>query len=180
MMSTGGNGSNDDRFEETYRKYYGRVWRYYRSCRVSDDESHDLAQDTFKRLFEHWGSIRADDPWPFLKRVVKSVHLNRIRAANTRKRNAPLVDVDDPELFSDLPAPAEPTYEDREETARRRKLLEEVLRGLSKGQQECLRLWMKGLSYEEIQKTLGITLDAVKSRIRDAKRFLRERLGEKP
>src|SRR3954462_11128376 len=79
MMSTGGNGSNDDRFEETYRKYYGRVWRYYRSCRVSDDESHDLAQDVFKRLCPHWASIRAADPWPFLKRVVKSVHLNRIR-----------------------------------------------------------------------------------------------------
>ena len=39
---------------------------------------------------------------------------------------------------------------------------------------------MKGLSYDEIQKTLGITLDAVKSRMRDAKRYLRERLGEKP
>jgi DNA-directed RNA polymerase specialized sigma24 family protein len=39
---------------------------------------------------------------------------------------------------------------------------------------------LNDLSYEEIQKTLGITLDAVKSRIRDAKRQLRERLGEKP
>ncbi|HEX3582145.1 MAG TPA: RNA polymerase sigma factor [Thermoanaerobaculia bacterium] len=180
MINTGGNGSNNGRFEETYRKYYARVWRYYRSCRVSDDESHDLAQDTFKRLFEHWDSIRGEDPWPFLKQVVKSVHLNRIRAANTQKRGAPLVEIDDPDLFIDPPAPPEPTYEEREEAGRRRKVLEDALRGLSKAQQDCLRLWMKGLSYEQIQKELGITLDAVKSRIRDAKRYLRERLGEKP
>jgi RNA polymerase sigma factor (sigma-70 family) len=174
MMSTGGDG-----FEETYRKYYARVWRYYRSCRISDDESHDLAQDTFKRLLEHWSSMRGADPWPFLKQIAKSVLLNYIRATKTQKRSAALVEIDDPELFIDPPAPAEPSYEEREETDRRRKLLESALRGLSKGQQDCLRLWMKGLSYEQIQKTLGITLDAVKSRIRDAKRYLRDRLGEK-
>ena len=180
MINTGGNGSNDGRFEETYRKYYARVWKYYRSCRVSDDESHDLAQDTFKRLLERWESIRGEDPWPFLKSIAKSVLLNWIRAAQTQKRSAPLVAIDDPELFVDPPAPPEPAYEEREEIDRRRKLQEDALRGLTKAQQDCLRLWMKGLSYEQIQKELGITLDAVKSRIRDAKRYLRERLGEKP
>lgn len=111
---------------------------------------------------------------------MKTIHLNRIRAINTQKRSARLVEIDDPELVIDPPAPAEPAYEDREETARRRKLLENALRGLTKAQQDCFLLWMKGLSYDQIQTTLGITLDAVKSRIRDAKRYLRERLGEKP
>jgi DNA-directed RNA polymerase specialized sigma24 family protein len=91
MMSTGGDG-----FEETYRKYYARVWRYYRSCRISDDESHDLAQDTFKRLLEHWSSIRGADPWPFLKQIAKSVLLNYIRATKTQKRAATTVTLDDP------------------------------------------------------------------------------------
>lgn len=177
MINTG--ESNDDRFEETYRKYYARVWKYYRSCRVSDDESHDLAQDTFKRLLERWDSIRGDDPWPFLKSIAKSVLLNWIRAGQTQKRSAPLVEIDDPDLFIDPPARPEPTYEEREETARRQKLLENAFGGLSKGQRECLALWLKGSSYEDIQKILGISLDAVKSRIRDAKRYLVERLGEK-
>jgi RNA polymerase sigma factor (sigma-70 family) len=179
MMNTGGNGSNDDRFEETYRKYYARVWRYYRSCRVPDDEAHDLAQDTFKRLLERWSSIRGEDPWPFLKRIAQTVLLNYIRKAKTQKRSAPLVEIDDPELFIDPPAPAEQTYEDREDERLRREALYRAFRELPKGQQECLRLQMKDFSYDEIQKTLGITPDAVKSRIRDAKRFLRERLGEK-
>jgi RNA polymerase sigma-70 factor (ECF subfamily) len=174
MISTGGNG-----FEETYRKYYARVWRYYRSCRVSDDEAHDLAQDTFKRLWEYRDSIRGEDPWPFLKRIARSVLLNFIRAARTQRRTATTVTLDDPEIVIDPPAPAEQTYEDREDDLRRRDLLHRAFRELPKGQQECLRLRMADFSYDEIQKTLGITLDAVKSRIRDAKRFLRERLGEK-
>jgi len=175
MMSTGGDG-----FEETYRKYYARVWRYYRSCRISDDESHDLAQDTFKRLLEHWSSIRGADPWPFLKQIAKSVLLNYLRATRTQKRAATTITLDDPELVIDPPAPPEPTYEDREDEQRRRELLHRAFRELPKGQQACLRLRLNDLSYEEIQKTLGITLDAVKSRLRDAKRQLRERLGEKP
>jgi len=174
-MSTGGDG-----FEETYRKYYARVWRYYRSCRISDDESHDLAQDTFKRLLEHWSSIRGADPWPFLKQIAKSVLLNYLRATRTQKRAATTITLDDPELVIDPPAPPEPTYEDREDEQRRRELLHRAFRELPKGQQACLRLRLNDLSYEEIQKTLGITLDAVKSRLRDAKRQLRERLGEKP
>lgn len=180
MISTGGNGSNDDRFEETYRKYYARVWRYYRSCRVSDDESHDLAQDTFKRLYEHWDSIRGEEPWPFLEKIMKSVLFNWIRKWKTAKRSAKLVEIDDPEIVIDPPAPPEPDYEEREQAARRQDLLERAVRELSKGQRDCLVLRLQGLSYEEIHKTLGITLDAVKSRIRDAKRYLRERLGEKP
>ncbi|HEX7193178.1 MAG TPA: sigma-70 family RNA polymerase sigma factor [Thermoanaerobaculia bacterium] len=179
MMNTGGNGSNNDRFEETYRKYYGRVLRYYRSCRIADDEASDLAQDTFKRLWERWSTIRGEDPWPFLKQIARSILLNYIRASRTQKRTAPLVDIDDPELFIDPPAPPEQTYEDREDEQLRREALYRAFRELTKGQQDCLRLQIQDFSYDEIQKTLGITPDAVKSRIRDAKRSLRERLGEK-
>lgn len=179
MMNTGGNGSNNDRFEETYRNYYGRVLRYYRSCRIADDEASDLAQDTFKRLWERWSTIRGEDPWPFLKQIARSILLNYIRASKTQKRKAPLVEIDDPELFVDPPAPQEQSYEDREDEQMRREALYRAFHELPKGQQECLRLQLKDFSYDEIQKTLGITPDAVKSRIRDAKRSLRERLGEK-
>jgi DNA-directed RNA polymerase specialized sigma24 family protein len=39
---------------------------------------------------------------------------------------------------------------------------------------------MENLKYDEIAKILGISTDAVKSRLRDAKRYLREQLGETP
>lgn len=179
MMSTGGTGLNDDRFEAIYRKHYARVWRYYRACRVTDDESHDLAQDAFKRLYERMESIRNADEWPFLEAIARSVLYNHIRARKTGKRSGAIVEIDDPELLFEVPAPPERDYAERETASRRRKDLAAAVRELSAGQQQCLRLWIQGFKYEDIQKTLGITLDAVKSRLRDAKKLLRDRMGEK-
>jgi len=171
---------SDDRFEGIYRRHYARVWRYFRANSISDDEAHDLAQDTFKRLYERMDQIRNDDPWPFLATIAKTILLNRVRARQTQKRNARMVDLDDPDLIFAEPAAADvPDYADREAEESRRSRLSAAITALPPGQRECLRLRMQGLTYEEIAKTLGISLDAVKSRLRDATRTLREQLGEK-
>ena len=171
---------SDDRFEGIYRRYYARVWRYFRGNSVSDDEAHDLAQDTFKRLYERMNQIRNDDPWPFLATIAKSILLNRVRARLTQKRNARMVDLDDPDLLFAEPAAAEELdYADRQAEETRRSRLGAAIASLPPGQRECVRLRMQGFSYEEISKTLGISLDAVKSRLRDATKTLREQLGEK-
>jgi DNA-directed RNA polymerase specialized sigma24 family protein len=39
-------------------------------------------------------------------------------------------------------------------------------------------LWLNEFTYDEIAKFLRISVDAVKSRLRDAKKFLRARLGD--
>src|ERR1043165_7980873 len=106
---------NDERFETIYRKHYARVWRYFRTNSVSDDEAHDLAQDAFKRLLERMDQIRNDDPWPFLASIARTILLNRVRARQTQKRSAPMVEMDDPELiFAEPAAPAELDYVDRQ------------------------------------------------------------------
>jgi RNA polymerase sigma factor (sigma-70 family) len=172
---------SDDRFEAIYRRHYARVWRYFRGNSISDDEAHDLAQDTFKRLYERMNQIRNDDPWPFLATIAKSILLNRVRARQTQKRNARMVEMDDPDLIFAEPAAADvPDYADREAEESRRSRLSAAIAALPPGQRECQRLQLEGLQYDEIAKTLGISIDAVKSRLRDAKQYLREQLGEKP
>lgn len=171
---------SDERFETIYRGHYARVWRYFRSNSISDDEAHDLAQDAFKRLYERMNQIRNDDPWPFLAAIAKTILLNRVRARQTQKRNARMVEIDDPDLIFAEPAAAEePDYADREAKEARQTRLRTAIESLPPGQRECLRLRLQGLSYDEITKTLGISLDAVRSRLRDATRTLREQLGEK-
>jgi RNA polymerase sigma-70 factor (ECF subfamily) len=171
---------SDDRFEAIYRGRYARVWRYFRSNSISDDEAHDLAQDTFKRLYERVDQIRNDDPWPFLATIAKTILLNRVRARQTQKRSARMVDIDDPDLiFAEPAAPAERDYAEREAEEARQTRLRTAIESLPPGQRECQRLQLEGLQYDEIAKTLGISTDAVKSRLRDAKRYLREQLGEK-
>ena len=181
MMIANGSGPNDERFETIFRKHYGRVWRYFRTNRVSDDEAHDLCQDAFKRLFERMDQIRNDDPWPFLATIARTVLLNRIRARQTQKRSAQMVEMDDPELlFAEPAAPAQPDYADRQAEEALQARVRTAVKSLPPGQRECLRLWIQGFQYDEIAKILGISMDAVKSRLRDAKRTLRQQLGEKP
>jgi RNA polymerase sigma factor (sigma-70 family) len=173
-------GPYDERFETVYRKHYARVWRYFRSNSIADDEASDLSQDTFKRLYERMDQIRNDDPWPFIATVARTILLNRVRARQTQKRSAPMVNIDDPDLiFAEPAAPAEPDYAARQTEEARWKQVHEAVASLPPGQRQCLRLWIEDLQYDEIAKILGITIDAVKSRVRDAKRTLREQLGEK-
>jgi len=170
---------SDDRFESIYRTHYARVWRYFRKNNIADDEAHDLSQDTFKRLLERMNQIRNDDPGPFLSTIAKSILLNRIRARQTQKRSARMVDIDDPDLiFSEPAAPAERDYADRETEEAQQRRLRAAIESLPPGQQEAQRLQLEGLQYDEVAKILGISIDAVKSRLRDAKRYLREQLGE--
>jgi RNA polymerase sigma factor (sigma-70 family) len=172
------NGSRDDLIEYLYRKHYARVYRFYTAHRLADDEAHDLAQDVFLRAYQARHLYRAEAEWAFLQKIALRVLLNRVRAQKTKKRNADVVDINDPQVSERLSAPAGPDYAEREEDARRRKRLYQAIAGLPKGQRECVELWLAEREYSEIQTALGITLDAVKSRIRDAKKLLQERLGD--
>jgi RNA polymerase sigma-70 factor (ECF subfamily) len=176
MMAIWNGGGSDDGFEAIYRKYYARVWRYYRACRVSDDEAHDFAQDAFKRLYERMNQLRGEEPWPFLQSIARSVLLNKLRDQKTAKRNGRIVEIDDPEV-TELSAPEELDYAERQQQEMRRNSLYEAAAELPEGQRQCLGLWLGGFKYDEVAAVLGITVDAVKSRLRDAKKQLRVRLG---
>jgi RNA polymerase sigma factor (sigma-70 family) len=89
-----------------------------------------------------------------------------------------IVELDDPDFLYEPAAPQQPDYADLQEEALRRKRLHDAYRELPEGQQACLRLWIQGMTYNEMTMILGVSLDAVKSRLRDAKKHLRERLGE--
>ena len=179
MFGTGG-GDRDDRFEDIYRKYYGRVYRFFRRCGVADGEAQDLAQDTFLRLYEHMDQMRSEQPWSYLQTIARTVILNRIRSRHTQRRTASLVDIDDPDLALDPPAPEGPDYAEQEQQALRRERLRAAIKDLPEGQQKCLRLRLGDMEYDRIGEALQITEDAVKSRLRDAKRQLRKRLTARP
>ncbi len=171
-------GDRDARFEAIYRKHYGRVYRFFRASRVADDEAHDLSQETFKRLYEGFEHYRGEAEWGFLQTTARNVLLNWVRARNTAKRSAEVVEIDDPDISFDPPAPEGPDYAERQYVDMRRRKVVQALTELSEGQRECLRLWMLGFKYAEIADILKSSVDSVKSRLRDAKKHLRTRLGD--
>jgi RNA polymerase sigma factor (sigma-70 family) len=174
-----GGPADDERFESIYRQYYARVWRNYRRKGVSVEDAHDLSQDTFQRLLDHVGEIRNPDPWPFLKKMAHRVLLNWIRTGKTLKRSGKMVEIDDPDTHTELQTP-EPNHADEQEASQRRESLYREIAGLSEAKQQVVLLKLEGKSYVQIAADLRISMDAVKSRHRDALRQLRSRMRDEP
>jgi RNA polymerase sigma factor (sigma-70 family) len=171
-------GTGDERFESLYRRYYARVYKFFRNWRVSDDEAQDLAQETFKRIYETFDQYRGEAEWAFIETTARNVLFNWIRAGKTAKRSAPTVDIDGPDFGNDPAAPPVQDLAERQEAEMRKASLWAAIAELPEGQKQCMELWLGDTKYEAIAKTLGISVDAVKSRLRDARKALRTRLGE--
>jgi len=65
----------------------------------------------------------------------------------------------------------------RDEDALRRKKLHDAIAALPEGQRHAIQLWLDGFQYTEIAHALRVSVDAVKSRLRDAKRHVDLRPG---
>ncbi len=170
--------TKDDRFKSLYQRYYRRVVRFFvQVFHLSEQDAEELAQDAFLRFYEAMDDYRGDAEWAFFETIARNVAYNRIRSQKTAKRSAKTVDIDDPGTREPA-APEGPDYAERQEQEQRRKRLREVIAELPDGQRQCLQLWLDDFKYDEIAKFLHISVDAVKSRLRDARKLLRVRLGD--
>jgi len=179
-------GTSKDRdaaFRQIYTRYYLRVVRFFVAAfRLPHDEAEELAQETFVRFFTHMKDYRGDAEWAFLETVARNVWFNRIRANNTKKRQGVVVELDDPDaadVRDTIASDHDPHHElAADQVARLRKQeLTAAINALPTGTREVLQLYLEDFSYTEIAEALRISVDAVKSRIRDAKKLLRSRLG---
>jgi RNA polymerase sigma-70 factor (ECF subfamily) len=182
MKVHGGDGGHGNRFDPMYRRYRPSIVRYFmRAFHVPEVDAEDLAQDTFLRFFDMLDEYRGEAEWALLEKIARTVGLNRVRSLTTIKRGSGIrpLELDDPDLKAMEPAaPQELDYAEREEQIRRVKRLQEEMLELPPGQRQCLLLWLEGLSFKAIANTLRTSVDSVKSRLRDARRLLRERMGE--
>jgi len=180
MRIPDGASDRNDRFKLLYQKYYWRIVRFYvRAFRFSEEDGEELAQEAFIRFYEAMDEYRGDAEWAFFETIARNVAYNRIRGQKTKKRSVRTVDIDDPEVGRhEPPTLAGPDYAEREEAASRRKRVYDAIAELPPGQRECLQLWLDDFKYDEIATALRISMDAVKSRLRDAKKLLRARLGD--
>lgn len=176
-----GGGGRDELFRSLYKRHYARMLRFFRQVfRVSEAEAQELTQDSFLRFYRAMDEYRGEAEWALLETIARNVGFNRVRSLNTIRRGAVRT-----ESLADLPPAHNDPMDEKQRhpvdgliEAERLTRLRQAITELPKGQLRCLQLWLDDFSYDEIAKALRISLDAVKSRIRDAKRLLRERLGD--
>lgn len=182
-MTTAGtnDGSRHERFRSLYQKYYLRMVRFYmRAFHVPQEDAEELTQEAFVRFYRSMDEYRGDAEWAFLETIARNLGYNQVRSQRAAKRSGQKVEIDDPEFANEREpvAPEGPDYAEQQEQAMRSRQLHVAIALLPVGQRQCLLLWLDDFSYDDIAATLHISPDAVKSRVRDAKRLLRTRLGD--
>ena len=173
-------GDGNDLFESLYKRYYARMLRFFRQVfRVSEAEAQELTQDSFVRFYRAMDEYRGQAEWALLETIARNVGYNKVRAVNTIKRGSVRPEsLDDGQSVKDAIDNTQRHPIDTMIETERLRRLRQAISELPRGQRQCLQLSLEDFSQEEIARALRISVMAVKSRIRDAKRTLRERLGD--
>ncbi|HVR40941.1 MAG TPA: sigma factor-like helix-turn-helix DNA-binding protein [Thermoanaerobaculia bacterium] len=104
---------------------------------------------------------------------LRDIAFDRTRALKSASRSAQIVNIDEARAHRRAQAQPARDLAAREMEALRRKQLHDAIAALPEGQRHCIQLWLDGFQYSDIAHALGVSIDAVKSRLRDAKRHIR-------
>ena len=150
-------------FETLYDRYAADVFRFALYLAGNRDDASDLTSETFVRLWAAPGEIRMNTVKGYLLTITRNLYLQSLR--RTRRQ----VELD--ESLGD-PAPGPQALAER---AAEISLAIEGLQRLPEIDRAALILRaVEELSYDEIARTLGLTLAATKVKIHRARRSLLE------
>jgi RNA polymerase sigma-70 factor, ECF subfamily len=148
--------------EDIYRAYSEDVYRF--SCWLCGDatEAEDIVSETFLRLWGSLDDLQVETTKAYLLTIARNVFISRRRRS---ERFRPLPDnVEDSSRSPDVQA------EDRDEL----RILMAAVGALPNGERAALLMRMQHVSYEEIARSLRITLPAAKVRVHRARIKLAE------
>ena len=151
-----------DDFEAAYGRYYRDVYRFALFLTSDPARAEDLAAETFVRAWGALGRVRQ----PTVRSYLLTITRNIFRDGRRKERSVP--------LDESLPVPG-PALEAQIERASTLRSVRERLRGVASGDRRALLMYVvRGMSYEEIARALGISLGAVKTRIFRAREALED------
>lgn len=180
MMTRGPDEDRIERFDSVYTLYYRRMIRFFRRVfRLSESDAKDLTHDAFIRFYKAMDEYDGVVEWGLLETIARNVGYNRVRSVNTIKRGSIRPEsLDEGEFVKDAMDVSQKHPIDTMIETEQLRQLHDAIKDLSAGERQCIQLWLQGYGSEEIGQTLRLSVSAVKSRIRDGKRALRERLGD--
>lgn len=175
----------DPATDELYRRHFRRVVTFFERKGCSKEESRDLAQETFFRVYKGMETFRgASSETTWILQIASNLFKNTLRGQATQKRYGHEV-------------PLEPGSEvaeghwgsvrvDREKGALSKILAEERCRILREAMQELppqmrevvlLRV-DRDLKYREIAVLLHVSIETVKAHLYQARERLRDKLAD--
>jgi RNA polymerase sigma-70 factor (ECF subfamily) len=166
-------------FQRLVELHHRRLYNVALRLTSDPDAAAELTQDTFLRAFRGWDKFRKESQsYTWMYRIM--VNLNKDRLAKlmrVRSREQPLGLDDSEDPAGLLPDPKQDVQRQME-VSELQKLVQSAIQGLPEGYRECIVLRdVEGLSYQEIADTIGVSLEAVRSRLARARHHLREALS---
>lgn len=165
--------------EELFLRYHRAVVSFFMRRGFSVEESRDLAQDTFFRVFKHIDGFRGEssvETWLF--QVASNLYKNTLRGHAAQKRDAQEVPLEKErvaEVVQDKSGGALHTML----TEERAKKLREALQDLPPQMRQAVYLRVDGdLKYREIADVMHVSIETVKAHLYQARQHLRDRLAD--
>lgn len=172
--------NREESAKRVFSRYYPPLKTFFARRGVPPEECHDLIQETFMNVFQSLEKFQHGATFnTWLYKIAGNVWKNALRGRATQKRDAAVVPLE-PELVSN-PGPDPEQLALAEEAARLElRTLRRELGRLPPRMRQCLLLRLdQGLKYREIADILGVAINTVKSLLHEAKKRLRDRLGDR-
>lgn len=164
----------EEQFEKLY-SYYPAVVKLLLNLGFELEDSRDLAQQVFVRVYEHMDTYRGESKWAYLQQVTRRLAYNENRDRHAGKRHGTTVTTEEILDLEDTHVrPPDAALESKENTERVRQAIAQ----LTPKDQTSIRLQLAGYSLEEIAPVIGTTALALKSRLNGVRKRLRQLLGE--
>jgi RNA polymerase sigma-70 factor, ECF subfamily len=176
-------------FHYVFDRYFRPVLHFFLNRGISYEDSRDLTQETFLRVYKGFERFRGDSSiqtWIF--QIAANLWCNHLRNRRTGKRHGKEVSLEGAiergiPVSSDLSQTLGPEFSGPLESileAEQAELLHQALRGLPPQMHRCVLLRIgQGLKYREIAQLMQISIDTVKSQISQAKERLKRDLGSR-
>ncbi len=163
-------------FDELVRRHQAKVQTNARYLTGSADDALDLSQDVFVKAFFHLKRFEGRSSFGTWVQRIKVNHcLNHIR----KQKDKTFVDVEDPVLEAEQPLHSNARTDAGVEADDSRERIGRTLARMADTLRVPLLMRdLDGMSYQEIADELGVSLSAVKMRIKRAREEFRQLYGE--
>jgi len=181
-------GPNPD-FPEVFLRFCGPVFKFFRRYRFTEDESNDLTQETFLRVYKGWTGFRGEAQLKtWILQIARHIALNEFRKRSALKRDGAEVSLEESTQNADDEGQRNGIWargdidgtplQDALKAERRTLLCQELLQ-LPPQMRRCVQLRVhEDLKYREIAEILGISIETVKAHLFQARQKLKEKLSD--
>lgn len=178
----------EENAEELYRRFRPGVRSFFQRKGFSPQESEELTQDVFLRVFKGIASFRREARFErWLWEIRAHIYSNEVRRRRTEKRDAweqslsAAAETEDGEGSALDPPTTEPSPEENVVQSEQSKALRAALKSLPDQMRRCCILrYEKGYKYQEIATIMRISIETVKAHLHQARKRLTALLGDEP